>query len=181
MLIYTPENHLKLVTKVEAFASDKILSREEKSQYHVFRVKAENAFALIEFLKNDAELAFDYFIDLAGIDYLNYPEKKLERFVISYTLMSTKLGIKTQVQAFVSEAELSIASVTSLFAGANWTEREVFDLYGIEFTGHPDLKRILMPDDFEGHPLRKDYPLRGRGERSSFPVYQATHKENQES
>ena len=174
MIVYTPENHLKVIAKVEAFAGERLLGREEKSHYHQFRVKGADAKDLIRFLKEDAELAFTQFIDLTAVDYLRYPVPQPERYAIVYTLMSAKLGVKVQVKAFVEDAEPRLPSVTSLFAGADWTEREVWDLYGIEFLGHPNLKRILMPDDYEGYPLRKDYPLKGRGERGNFPVYHAT-------
>ncbi len=178
MILYDASKHIKLITRATEFAGDKILSREEKSHYHQFRVMGEDAYALIEFLKQDAELGFQFFLDLTAVDYLDYPVAQPERFAVVYTLLSPTLGIKTQVKAFVSASLPRIASITHLFAGANWTEREVWDLYGIEFTGHPDLTRILMPDDYEGHPLRKDYPLRGRGERSDFPVYRSRPRES---
>ncbi len=174
MIIYTPENHLKVITKVEAFAGERLLSREEKSDYHQFRIDGAYAKDLLRFLKEDSELAFTHFIDLAGVDYSRYPVEQPGRYAIVYTLLSAKLGVKVQVKAFVSGTEPQLPSVTSVFMGALWTEREIWDLYGIEFLGHPNLTRILMPDDFEGHPLRKDYPLKGRGERGNFPVYHAT-------
>ena len=174
MIVYQPENHLQVIAKVEAFAGDRLLGREEKSHYHQFQVRGQDARDLIRFLKEDPILGFTLFIDLAGVDYLTYPTAHLERYAVVYMLCSPTLGVKVQVKAWVPEAEPRIPSVTGIFAGANWTEREVWDLYGIEFTGHPDLKRILMPDDFDGYPLRKDYPLRGRGERGNFPVYHAT-------
>jgi NADH-quinone oxidoreductase subunit C len=174
MIVYQPENHLSVIAKVEAFAGNRLLGREEKSHYHQFRVLGQDAKDLIRFLKDEPTLGFIQFIDLTAVDYLRYPVSQPGRFAVVYTLCSPSLGVKVQVKAFVLEAEARLPSVTDLFLGAGWTEREVWDLYGIDFTGHPDLKRILMPDDFEGHPLRKDYPLRGRGERGNFPVYHAT-------
>ena len=179
-VVYNPDNHLTLIAKVVEFAGDRLLSREEKSHYHQFMVKGQDAKALVQFLRDDAALNFSMFIDLTAVDYLKYPVAQPERFAVVYTLLSPTLGIKAQVKAFVAEGDPRLPSVVNLFAGANWTEREVWDLYGIEFLGHPQLKRILMPDDYEGHPLRKDYPLRGRGERGNFPVYHATTQKPQE-
>jgi len=176
-ITYQKSNLLSLAAKVESAFGDKLLGKEEKSQYIQFSVRADDAKALIRFLKEDSDLKFTYFIDLCGVDYLKYPQPSphpiAERFAVLTTLLSPKLGVKVQVRAFVPALEPRIATLADVFEGANWTEREAWDLYGIEFMGHPDLRRILMPDDYEGHPLRKDYPLRGRGERSSFPVYHA--------
>ena len=174
MIIYQKENRLPVAAKVGEFLGEKLLSKEEKTDYFQFSVKAEDAKSLIRFLKEDPELGFTYFIDLCGADFLKYPIAMPERFAVLTTLVSPKLGVRAQVRAFVSGMEPRIATISDLFAGANWTEREAWDLYGIEFLGHPDLRRLLMPDDYEGYPLRKDYPLRGRGERGSFPVYHAT-------
>jgi NADH-quinone oxidoreductase subunit C len=174
MIAYQPENHLRLIAKAEGFAGDRLLGREEKSHYHQFRVKGQDAKSLLQFLRDDPELRFTMFTDLTAVDYLRYPVEQPDRFAVIYTLLSPALGIRVQVKAFVPEGDPRLPTVTDLFAGAGWTEREVWDLYGIEFMGHPDLKRILMPDDYDGHPLRKDYPLRGRGERGNFPVYHAT-------
>lgn len=174
MMVYQGENHLKLISRVEDFLGDRLLSREEKSHYHQFRVRGQDARALIQFLRDDAALGFAMFIDLTCVDYLRYPVEQPGRYGIVYTLLSPSLGIKVQAQAFVPGEDPRLPSVADLFAGADWTEREVWDLYGVEFMGHPDLRRILMPDDYEGHPLRKDYPLKGRGERGNFPVYHAT-------
>jgi len=159
--------------KVKARFGDRLLAHIPHPYYHQFTVDAQDAKGLVAFLRDDAELAFSYFIDLTCADYLKFPDRPSERFAVVTTLLSPKLGVKVQVKAMVSEQDPRIDSIADLFAGANWTEREVFDLYGIEFTGHPNLQRILMPDDYDGHPLRKDYPLRGRGERGNFPVYHA--------
>ena len=77
---------------------------------------------------------------------------------------------RLRVKVPVNEKELTIKSTVALWKSADWLEREVYDMFGINFDGHPDLRRILMPDDFEGFPLRKDYPLRGRGEREKFNI-----------
>jgi NADH-quinone oxidoreductase subunit C len=174
MITYKPENHLTVIAQVEARMGDRLLGREEKSQYHQFKVKGQDAKDLIRFLRDEPSLGFAMFIDITAVDYLRYPVEQPGRFAVVYTLLSPSLGVKVQVKAFVPEGDPRLPSVADLYAGANWTEREVWDLYGIEFMGHPDLKRILMPDDYEGHPLRKDYPLKGRGERGNFPVYHAS-------
>jgi NADH-quinone oxidoreductase subunit C len=173
MIRYQPEKHLGLIAKVEEHFGDKLLGRAEKSHYHQFSLRGEDGKALVKFLKEDPDLRFTYFIDLAGIDYLKFPQPQAERFAIQVVLLSPSLGIKVQVRIFASANTPQLPTLSDLFPGADWTEREVWDLYGIEFLGHPDLKRILLPEDYEGHPLRKDYPLRGRGERGNFPVYHA--------
>lgn len=173
MLTYQKENKLTVAAKVEGFLGEKLLSKEEKTDYIQFSVLGSEAKSLVQFLRDDPELGFTYFIDQCGADYLKFPVPMPERFAVITTLVSPKLGLRVQVRAFVTAAEPRIATLSDVFNGANWTEREVWDLYGIEFLGHPDLKRILLPDDYEGFPLRKDYPQRGRGERGSFPVYHA--------
>ena len=175
-IVFHKENLSSVAVKVESMFGDRLLGKEEKGQYFQFSVKAADAKALLRFLKEDPTLGFTWFIDSCGVDYLRYPKAPPEsgaRFGVVTTLLSPTLGVKVQVRAFVDGKDPRIDSNVELFAGANWTEREIFDLYGIVFDGHPDLKRILMPEDYEGHPLRKDYPLRGRGERGAFPVYHA--------
>jgi len=113
---------------------------------------------IARYLHDDPDLYFDYLIDVCGVDYLG---KKEKRFEVVYHLYSIKHRRMIRLKAEVGEEDLTIDSVTSVWIGANWHERETFDLYGINFSGHPDLRRILMPEDWEGHPLRKDYPLKG--------------------
>lgn len=136
-------------------------------------VGRERAFDVIRSIKEDSALGFKYFIDVTGADYSKYSEPRPERFAVIYSLLSPSLGVRLQISVYLPESDPSIASISSLFTGANWGEREVYDMYGFDFRGHPSLKRLLTPEGFEGHALRKDYPLKGRGERSSFPVYEA--------
>jgi NADH-quinone oxidoreductase subunit C len=159
--------------KVKAFLGDKLLTHTAKELYHQFTVDAADYKALATFVRNEPSLGFAYFIDTTAADYLKFPVRPSERFAVVTTVLSPSLGVKIQIKALVADDPAKIDSITDIYAGANWTEREVFDLYGIEFVGHPNLQRILMPEDYDGHPLRKDYPLRGRGERGNFPVYHA--------
>lgn len=124
-------------------------------------------FAVLKCLKEDC--GFDMLIDVTAADYLYYPDAK-DRFGVIYALLNTVTGERVFVKTFLNEPDLTIPSSFPLWKGADWMEREVYDLYGIVFEGHPDLRRILMPEEFTAHPLRKDYPLRGRGERHNFPV-----------
>jgi NADH-quinone oxidoreductase subunit C len=114
-------------------------------------------------------LGFDFLVDVTCVDYLHYRGAE-HRFGLVYLLASTGSNERLTVRVYLDEPELRVASVVPLWAGANWLEREVYDLFGIEFEGHPDLRRILLPEEFMAHPLRKDYPLQGRGERHNFPV-----------
>ena len=106
------------------------------------------------FLKEDQELNFNILADLTAVDYW----KEKPRFEVVYHFLSLENKFRLRVKARVEETEAELPSLCSLWPAANWYEREVFDMFGIRFTGHPDLKRILMYPGFEGYPLRKDYP-----------------------
>lgn len=115
------------------------------------------------------ECAFDFMTDLTAVDYLN--QGMPERFCVVYNLYSVKDNLRTRIRAWVPESDPTIDSASSIWKAAPWAEREVWDLMGVSFKGHPDLRRIQLPENYEGHPLRKDYPLTGRGERMNFPRY----------
>ncbi|MDH3717477.1 MAG: NADH-quinone oxidoreductase subunit C [Planctomycetota bacterium] len=112
---------------------------------------------------------FDMLVDITCVDYLNYRDAR-DRFGLVYLFCQTVDGHRLTLRVFVNEPDLNVPSLVPLWEGANWLEREVYDMFGIRFAGHPDLRRILMPAEFTAHPLRKDYPLQGRGERHNFPV-----------
>jgi NADH-quinone oxidoreductase subunit C len=130
-------------------------------------VPAARVFDLLQLLKND--YGFDMLVDMTAVDYLHYPDA-VDRFGVVYALLNIATGQRLFVKTMLNEPELVVPSVFFLWKGADWMEREIFDMYGIRFEGHPNLRRILMPDEFVAYPLRKDYPLRGRGERHNFPV-----------
>jgi len=113
------------------------------------------------------ERGFDLLVDVTCVDYLNYRDAT-SRFGLVYLLANTASNERLTVRVYLDEPDLTVASTVPLWAGANWLEREVFDMYGVRFDGHPDLRRILMPEEFMAFPLRKDYPLQGRGERHNF-------------
>jgi NADH-quinone oxidoreductase subunit C len=129
-------------------------------------VSANRLIDFMKVLKN--ECGFDFLAELTAVDYLHYPNAK-DRYGVIYGLTNTKTGERIWVKVMLNDPDPVVASVYSLWKGADWLEREVYDMYGIEFDGHPDLRRILMPQEFAAFPLRKDYPLRGRGERHNFP------------
>ncbi len=116
---------------------------------------------IVDFLKNDSRMQFNVLIDLTAIDFL---ERK-PRFDVVYHLLSLPYKRRLRLKVPVDDGETALESVTPWWAAANWLEREVWDMFGIRFAGHPDLKRILMYEPFEGHPLRKDYPIRKRQPR----------------
>ena len=134
-------------------------------------VPAESSFAVLSLLKNRG---FDLLVDVSCVDYLEYRGAK-HRYGLIYLLASTGTNERLTVRVFVDDPEPTVASLVPLWEAANWLEREVWDLFGIRFTGHPDLRRLVLPEAFTAHPLRKDYPLQGRGERHNFPVITRDH------
>ena len=130
-------------------------------------VPAEKLLELLTWLKHDH--GFNQLSDITAVDYLEYADAT-DRFGVVYCLLNTISGERLVVKTFVNDPDPTLPSVYGLWRGADWMEREVFDMFGIKFSGHPDLRRILMPEEFTAFPLRKDYPLKGRGERHNFPV-----------
>jgi len=112
---------------------------------------------------------FDFLVDVTCVDYLSY-RGATDRFGMVYSLLNTETSERIIIRTFVNEPEPTVPTVYDLWKGADWLEREVWDLFGIGFEGHPDLRRVVLPEGFEAHPLRKDYPLQGRGERHNLPV-----------
>jgi NADH-quinone oxidoreductase subunit C len=112
---------------------------------------------------------FDFLTDITCVDYLRYRDAK-DRFGLVYLLSNTETNERITVRAFVNDPDPVVPTAVGLWEAANWLEREVWDMFGIRFEGHPDLRRILLPEEFTAFPLRKDYPLQGRGERHNFPV-----------
>jgi len=131
-----------------------------------FVVPRETLYEVCAFLK--VERRFDLLVDITCVDYLSYRDAT-DRFGLVHLLASTETNERVTLRTFLNEPDLTVRSVVSLWEGANWMEREVWDMFGIEFEGHGDLRRILLPEEFVAFPLRKDYPLQGRGERHNFP------------
>jgi NADH-quinone oxidoreductase subunit C len=113
---------------------------------------------LAEFLRDDSDLKFNFLMDVTAVDHW----KRKPRFEVVYHFLSLERRHRLRVKVPVGEPDPEVDTLTHLWKGANWYEREVFDMFGIQFKGHPDLRRILMYPEFEGHPLRKDYPIQRR-------------------
>jgi NADH-quinone oxidoreductase subunit C len=119
------------------------------------RVDREQILGVCMFLRDDAESRFDYLSDLTCV---HYPDRVTQPFEVVYNLFSIERNQRVRLKV-ATDDNAGVASVTGVWPSANWLEREVFDLFGVPFTGHPDLRRLLLPLDWDGHPMRKDYPL----------------------
>lgn len=147
-------------------------------------VEPADLHTVMAFLKSDPRTDYNFLSDVGGIDYLNYPAQMLGRFSVFYNLICFARDDRFFVKTFVNptlptdgtlvDPALELDSVTDLWPGAEWPEREVYDMFGIRFRNHPDLRRILLWEEYPGHPLRKDYPLRGRGEREQYDIVDRT-------
>lgn len=133
-----------------------IVASEELLGALVMEVQAENAYSLIESLRNDSDLSFNF---LTLIGAVHYPEEPNREFCVVYHLHSWKNAIRLRIKSFLPATNPSIKSITPLFDGANWLERETYDFFGIQFEGHPNLTRILNMDEMDYHPMLKQYHL----------------------
>ncbi len=127
-------------------------------------IKKESLIEVVEFIKSNRQTDMDFLVDITCVDY---PEEEY-RFMMVYHFYSSNLKHRIRLKAPVLEEDPFIDSLVEIFPSANWLEREVFDMYGIKFNNHPNLTRLLMYDSFEGHPLRKDYPITKRQSRLSL-------------
>lgn len=147
-------------------------------------VEPRDSHAVLRLLRDDPRADYNFLSDVFGVDYLNYPAEMPGRFAVVYNLISFSRDDRLFVKVFVSptlptsgtadDPGLHVDSVCDIWPGAEWNERETFDMFGIRFDKHPDLRRILLWEDYPGFPLRKDYPLRGRGEREQYRIVDRT-------
>ncbi len=153
-----PEFFHKVHGKLQENFSQALI--ETKYSFNEFTIKIKHEFLIpvMQYLKE--ELKLNYLTDLTAVDY---PERE-KRFEVVYHLFSLENHNRLRVKVEVRDGE-KISSLTRIWGTANWLEREVYDMFGLEFEGHPELKRILLSEEWEGHPLRKDYPLIGDGKQ----------------
>ena len=148
-----------LEKKINSELTTKINSSSINHNHIYLNIDEEDLLDVIIFLKTNTETKFKQLIDITAVDY---PEREM-RFKLVYLFLSHENNIRIKVDFFIKENN-SVTSITSIYPSANWMEREVFDMYGINFKNHPDLRRILTDYGFNGHPLRKDFPLTGHNE-----------------
>jgi NADH-quinone oxidoreductase subunit C len=146
-----------LVNKIKKKNPEAVLGTSLFRGETTLQVRPEDILSVCRLLHDDAECAFDFLVDLCGVDYL----PREPRFEVVYLLRSLKTKESIRLKVSLPGSSPRISSVFSVWKGANWMEREVFDMFGIIFDGHPDLRRILLTPEWEGYPLRKDYPLQG--------------------
>jgi NADH-quinone oxidoreductase subunit C len=156
-----------------------IYSKQEvKSNIPSFFIKPEGIVPVVKALKEEPSLKFDFLNDLTCVDWLG---KREPRFEMNYLLKSPSNGhARIMLKVPLDDGE-SVPSIIGVYKGANWPEREVFDLFGIYFEGHPRMERLIMPDNFQGHPLRKDYPLEGFGQDYLIYDLLQIHQEDKEA
>ena len=152
-------NLLDLEKKINSELTTRIKKSEIKHNQIFLEIDKENLIDVTQFIKTHKDMRFRQLIDITVVDY---PEQA-QRFKIVYLFLSHEFNQRIILSYLINENEV-ISSLTSIFPSANWMEREVFDMYGVNFKNHPDLRRILTDYGFEGHPLRKDFPLTGHTE-----------------
>ncbi|MCR9063628.1 MAG: NADH-quinone oxidoreductase subunit C [Cytophagales bacterium] len=146
----------EIVEELAAHFGDKVLGFEEPHGLLTFTTYPDTIIPLLQFIKESDRLRFKFLTDITGV---HYPDAQGKEFCAVYHVHSFENGIRIRIKVYLPKEDPSIPTAVSIHAGANWMERETFDFYGIIFTGHPNLKRILNMDDMDYHPMRKEYPL----------------------
>lgn len=152
---------LQIAKMVEEKFAGQVLGTTTYAGQVAIMVKKDMIRDICLYLKDDPSLKMDHLADLTAVDYSTYPNDTGLRFEVVYNLISTEYHHRIRLKVRVPEDDPRVDTVSLIWQTANWHERETFDLMGIKFDGHPDLRRILLPEDWEGHPLRKEYPLKG--------------------
>jgi len=155
----------KIIAKIEDKFSDSTLDTTKFAGENIIHIKGFSNLNVLKIFKNNG---FTFLADMTAIDNLTLGG--FERFSVVYHLLSHETKERVTIKAYVPENKPELSSVESLWKTADWQEREIYDLFGISFKDHPNLIRIMNPDDYKGHPLRKDYPRLGMKERDDFPV-----------
>ncbi len=147
----------RIIERLRAFSPASIVATDQFRGDLTVTVPGSDIVRICEFLKTDPDLSFDMVIDICGVDRYR-PEG---RFEVVYNLYSLKNSCYVRLKVPVEESDPVVPTVTGIWPGANWHERETYDMFGIKFSGHPDLRRLYMPEEFEYYPLRKDFPVMG--------------------
>ena len=155
----------EIIAKIKDKFSGSTLDTTKFAGEDIIHIKGSSNLDILKLFKNNE---FNFLADMTAIDNLTLGG--FERFSVVYHLLSHETKERVTIKAYVPEDEPVLPSAESLWKTADWQEREIYDLFGILFKGHPNLIRIMNPDDYNGHPLRKDYPRLGRKERDDFPV-----------
>jgi NADH-quinone oxidoreductase subunit C len=158
-----------IADKLRARFGDRVLAVVARAGQHFAVVGRADLLEILAFLRDEPGLDFECLVDVTAVDHRHLAQPEIrERFAVVYQLSSLSRGHRFRIKTTASESEPRVPSACGLWRSALWGERETHDMFGIEFDGNPDLRRLLMPANYVGFPLRKDYPLRGRGERESF-------------
>ena len=147
----------EIIEKIKSDQEDNISSSDVNLGDSVIFIAPEKIHDVMRYLKDDPDLNFDYLSNITGADYLN--EEREPRFEVIYELHSIDKNHSIRIRVGLEEEAATIATVSDLWKGALYPERELFDMFGFNVLGHPNLSRLIMPDEWEGNPLRKDYPL----------------------
>lgn len=176
-------DHPTLKRVREAFPDRRLRATEFRGQTTLI-VEPKDLHEVMRFLRDDPACNYDFLSDVFGVDYLNYPTPTIGRFAVVYNLCSYRRTDRIFVKVYVDptlatdgiedDPGLHVDSVCDIWPGAEWNERETFDMFGIRFDNHPDLRRILTWETYPAHPLRKDYPVVGRGERENYDIVSRT-------
>lgn len=175
----------KVLTALQKRFKAQILDSHAHVGDETILILPEHLIEIATFLRNDPKMSFEALSDITAVDYLH----RKPRYEVVYHFYSMTLKHRLRVKVMVEEGQELVPSLTAIWRAANWAEREVWDMFGVRFEGHPDLRRILMYEEFEGHPLRKDYPIQQsqprmdlrQRERDAVEEYRTLHRDRDQS